>query len=85
MANIDEVLGEMFLEEVQPTEEQLIVSTLFIDTVSDSTMYGITQSVGILAPKPSLRANCLLWNQCRGMQLWRKKRRAQWIAVSGPL
>ena len=25
VANVDDVLGEMFLEEVQPTEEQLIV------------------------------------------------------------
>ena len=25
VANVDETLGEMFLEEVQPTEEQLIV------------------------------------------------------------
>ena len=43
MANVDEVLGEMFLEEVQPTEEQLIVSTLFIDKVNDCAMYGSTQ------------------------------------------
>ena len=28
MANVDEVLGEMFLEEVQRTEEQLMVSRL---------------------------------------------------------
>lgn len=27
VANVDETLGEMFLEEVQPTEEQLIVRT----------------------------------------------------------
>ena len=25
VANVDDVLGEMFLEEVQPSEEQLIV------------------------------------------------------------
>ena len=25
VADVDEVLGEMFLEEIQPTEEQLIV------------------------------------------------------------
>ena len=43
VANVDEVLGEMFLEEVQPNEEQLIVSTLFIDTVNDCTMYGSPQ------------------------------------------
>ena len=51
MANVDEVLGEMFLEEVQPTEEQLIVSTLFIDTVNDCTMYSMValKSVGTLA------------------------------------
>ena len=28
VANVDDVLGEMFLEEIQPTEEQLIVGTL---------------------------------------------------------
>ena len=26
VADVDDVLGEMFLEEIQPTEEQLIVS-----------------------------------------------------------
>ena len=61
MANVDEVLGEMFLEEVQPTEEQLIVSTLFIDKVNDCAMYGSTQKCGYTSsPKPSLSANCLL-------------------------
>jgi len=50
VANVDEVLGEMFLEEVQPTEEQLIVSTLFIE-VNDCTMYCMValKSVGTLA------------------------------------
>ena len=28
VADVDEVLGEMFLEEIQPTEEQLLVSIL---------------------------------------------------------
>lgn len=51
MANVDEVLGEMFLEEVQPTEEQLIVSTLFIDTVNDCTMYGSTQKCDYTSAK----------------------------------
>ena len=53
VANVDEVLGEMFLEEVQPTEEQLIVSTctLFIDTVNDCTMYGSTQKCGYTSAK----------------------------------
>ena len=61
MANVDEVLGEMFLEEVQPTEEQLIVSTLFIPNVTDNTMYGSTQKCWSTSmPKPCLRANCFL-------------------------
>ena len=58
MANVDEVLGELFLEEVQPTEEQLIVSTLFIDKVNDCIVYGTTQKSGYTStPKPSFRAN----------------------------
>ena len=58
MANVDEVLGEMFLEEVQPTEEQLIVSTL-IQLMTAQCMVALKR-VSTLAPKPSLRANCLL-------------------------